>query len=110
MIQIITGDDRVRAGQEIVKTLGENHETIEGPDLDSRDMPTIFLGTTLFDNTRNILIRDLSMNKSAWDKLPDYLDTPHNIIIQELKLDKRSATYKDIKSKVTIKEFNTDLC
>lgn len=105
MIQIFTGDDRIRAGQEIMRDLGENHETIEGPDLDPRDMPTIFLGTTLFDETRNILIRDLSANKSAWDKLPDYLNTPHNIIIQELKLDKRSATYKEIKSKISIKEF-----
>lgn len=105
MIQIFTGDDRVRAGQEITKVLGKDHETIEGADLMPQDLPTVFRGTTLFAETRNILIRDLSSNLATWSKLPDYLDTPHNIIIQESKLDKRSTTYKDIKSKVTVKEF-----
>lgn len=105
MLKIFTGDDRIRAGQEINKLLGPDHETIEGADLEPEDLPSIFQGNTLFATTRNILIRDLSTNKSAFDKLPDYLDTPHNIIIQELKLDKRSTTYKAIKDKIEIKEF-----
>lgn len=105
MLKIFTGDDRIRAGQEINKLLGPDHETIEGADLKPEDLPSIFQGNTLFATTRNILIRDLSTSKPAFDKLPDYLDTPHNIIIQELKLDKRSTTYKAIKDKVEIKEF-----
>lgn len=105
MIRIFTGDDRIKAGQEITKLLGENHEIIEGVDLTPDDLPSLFFGTTLFAETRSILIRDLSANKSVFDKLPDYLDTPHNIIIQELKLDKRSTTYKTIKSQVEIREF-----
>ena len=107
MLKIFTGDDRVRAGQEIVKLLGPDHETIEGTDLTPSDLPSIFKGISLFTETRNILIRDFLANKQTADHLINYLDTPHNIIIQELKLDKRSIAYKALKTaKVEIKEFN----
>lgn len=107
MIEIITGDDRIRASQEIEQFLGKDHETIEGIDLTPGDLPSIFYGASLFAKERNILIRDLSLSKEAFDMLPDYLNSPHNIIIQELKLDKRSSTYKTLKDKIKIKTFDT---
>ncbi len=106
MIKIFTGDDRVRAKQEISQILGSDYEVFEGVDLTTSDLPSIFLGSSLFSETRNILIRDLTLNKAVFEKLPDYLTTPHNVIIFELKLDKRSTAYKTLKSKVDIKEFN----
>lgn len=106
MIKIFTGDDRVRAKNEIVKLLGESYEIIEGVDLTPDSMPSVFYGNTLFADKRKILIRDMSTNKPVFDKLPDYLDTPHDVIIQEIKLDKRSSTYKAIKSKIEIKDFS----
>lgn len=105
MIKIFTGDDRVRASREITKFLGQDYEVIEGTALTPSDLPSIFKGNSLFSNSRNILIRDLSESKSAFLELENYLDTPHNIIIQEIKLDKRSAAYKSIKDKVEITEF-----
>ena len=105
MLKIFTGDNRVRAGQEIKRELGDDYEVIDGADLMPNDLPTVFKGVNLFANTRNILIRDLSANKPVFEKLPDYLDTPHNIIILELKLDKLSATYKLLKNKIEIKDF-----
>ncbi len=106
MLKIFTGEDRVRAKQEITKLLGKNYEVIEGAEINENDLPSIFLGNSLFSETRNILIRDLSANKLVFDKLPGYLNTPHNIIIQELKLDKRSSTYKALKDKIEIVEFS----
>ena len=107
MLRIFTGDDRVRAKQEIVRLLGSDFEIIEGADLAPSDLPTIFKGTSLFAETRHILIRDILANKSVAEQLTRYLDTPHEIILQELKLDKRSTTYKTLKAqKVEIKEFN----
>lgn len=106
MIRIFTGDDRVRAGQEIIRLLGKDHETIEGADLTPGDLPNIFKGVSLFTDQRHILIRDLLANKPVAEHLPNYLDTPHDIILQELKLDKRSSVYKTLKSSVPIKEFN----
>ena len=107
MLKIFTGDDRIKAGREIVKLLGEDHETIEGADLTANDLPSIFKGISLFTDQRRILIRDLLANKQVADRLTDYLDTPHLIILQELKLDKRSAIYKALKAnkKIEIKEF-----
>jgi len=105
MIKIFYGDDRVRAQQEIIKFLGSDYEIIEGTDLTSTDLPSLFLGNSLFVDTRTILVRDLTANKPVYEKLPDYLNTPHKIVILESKLDKRSNVYKAVKDNIEIKEF-----
>ncbi|MBQ9018202.1 hypothetical protein IJ117_00350 [Candidatus Saccharibacteria bacterium] len=105
MLEIFTGDDRVRAMHEIVKILGKDHETIDAADLTPSDLPTIFQGASLLASTRNILIRDFTTNKAVYAELPKYLGTPHHIILLESKLDKRSATYKEIKDQVIVREF-----
>ena len=105
MIKIFTGEDRVKANQEIERVLGSEYEVIEGAELGVNDLPSLFRGATLFAEKRNILIRDLSVNKEVFEKLPDYLDTVHNVVVFEMKLDKRSATYKAMKGKVDIVDF-----
>ena len=109
MLKIFYGEDRIRAKNEIEKLLGHNYEIIEGPELEPTDLPNIFLGTSLLSANRKILIRDLSLNKTVFEQLPDYLNSPHDIIIFEVKLDKRSSTYKLLKDKVEIKEFPAKL-
>ena len=114
MIKFFYGDDRVRAKQSIEQFLGtKDYEIIEGTDLTPADLPSIFLGNSLFADTRTILIRDLTANKLVYEKLPDYLATPHQIAILELKLDKRSAVYKTLKEQVEFQEVilpkNTNL-
>lgn len=106
MIRIFTGDDRVRAQKEIVKILGDGYEVIEGAEILAEDLASVFLGASLFAEERKILIRDLSANKAAFEKLPLYLGTAHEVVILETKLDKRSATYKELKGKVEIREFD----
>ena len=105
MIKIFTGDDRVKANQEVKRELDDNYEVIEGQDLTPEDLPSVMKGASLFVDERKILIRDLSINKAVFDLLPDYLDTPHKVILLELKLDKRSSTYKALKDKIDIREF-----
>ena len=105
MIKIFYGDDRVKAKQEIDKLFEKNYEVIEGPEINQNDLPSIFFGTTLFADKRNILIRDLTSNKPAYEELEKFLDTPHNIILLETKLDKRTTTYKNLKDKIEFKEF-----
>lgn len=105
MIRIFTGDDRVRAKKEIEKILGSDYEVIEGVDLETSDLPTVFYGNSLFTDKRKVLIRDLSENKAAWEKLPEYLESPHEIIIWEGKIDKRTTVYKAITKNVKIEEF-----
>ncbi|MBR2836820.1 hypothetical protein IKE79_00510 [Candidatus Saccharibacteria bacterium] len=105
MIRIFTGEDRVRAKQEITKLLGADYEVLDGADITTDDLPSIFKGMSLFTDHRYILIRDLTVNKPVYEKLPEYLDTPHDIILFESKLDKRTATYKAIKDQVEVREF-----
>ena len=105
MIRIFTGDDRIRAGKEIKKLLGENYEVIDCADLTPKDLTPIFLGKTLFDSRRRILLRDFTANSSIYPELKNFLNTPHNIVLLETKLDKRTNAYKEIKDKVEIKEF-----
>lgn len=105
MIKIFYGDDRVKAKQEITKLLGESYEVIDGPEITLSDLPSIFLGTTLFATERKILIRDFTTNKPVYDELEKYLNTPHDIILFETKLDKRTINYKSLKDKLEFKEF-----
>ena len=106
MIKVFYGDDRVRAKAEITKFLGtKDYEIIEGADLAPADLPSIFLGNSLFTGTRAILIRDFTANRPVYEKLPEYLNTSHQIAILDAKIDKRSATYKSLKDQIEFQEF-----
>ena len=105
MIKIFYGDDRIRAGQEIKKFLGDEYEVVEGAELVESDLPSLLLGNSLFSEKRKILIRDLTMNKSLCEKVPEYLNTPHDVVILEPKLAKNSVFYKAMNGKVEIREF-----
>jgi DNA polymerase III delta subunit len=108
-VQIFTGDDRVKISAEIQKILGENYELFDGETVKSSDLPSILLGETLFSTgeTRKILIKDLGQNPTAFADLLNYLDTDFSVVLWEQKLDKRTATYKNLKAKnIKITELN----
>ena len=105
MIRIFYGDDRVRAKKQITDILGDDYEVLDGTDINLNDLPSIFLGASLFTDQRKILIRDFTANKPVYEELEKYLNTPHDIIFLETKLDKRSATYKALKDKIEFREF-----
>ena len=105
MIKIFYGENRLAAQQTITKFLGSDYEIIEGKELTPSDLPSLFLGQSLFSEKRNILIRDISDNKPVFEKLPEYLNSPHNVAIFEIKLDKRSSAYKILKNQIGIREF-----
>lgn len=105
MIRIFCGEDRVRAMNEIQKIFGENYETIDCIDLTTKDLTPIFLSKTLFADKRKIVLKDFTSNSEIYQKLPNFLDTPHEVILFETKLDKRAAIYKEIKNKIEIVEF-----
>lgn len=106
MIRVFYGDDRMTARKQIDRQLGDDYEIIEGESLTVGDMPSVLLGTSLFATERNILVKDLSENKECWAMLPQLVaECPHNIVIWETKLDRRSATYKELAKAVEFKEF-----
>ena len=105
MIKVFYGDNRVKANQDIKKILGVDYEVIEGSDINPNDLPSVFLGASLFNPTRHILIRDFSANKLAYEQLPKFINTPHDVILLETKLDKRSTIYKELKDKIEFREY-----
>lgn len=105
MIKFFYGDDRIRAEGAIKKFLGENYEVLEGSEVQTADLPSIFRGASLFAEKRAILIKDLGENKDVLELVGGFTDTPHDVAIFESKLDKRTNFYKEIKDKVEIAEF-----
>ena len=105
MIRVFYGDDRVRAMGEVKKILGDDYEVIEGVDVISGEMESVFYGASLLTPERKILIRDLGENKPAFNELARFTDTPYEVILLETKVDKRSAAYKELKDKIEFREF-----
>ena len=98
MLQVFYGDDRVRAQRDIRSILGDEYEVFDGINLRPEDMDSIFRGTTLFAENRKILIRDLSENKEGcFEKLLDYKDTSHEVIVWEKKITKSSKIAKELR-------------
>lgn len=108
MLKVYAGDDRVAAQKAVKRVLGADYEVFEGENLQLTDLPSIFQGTSLFGaETRQILLKDVAENAVVWEKLPDYAETEHNVVVWETKLDKRSAGYKKLKATgVEITEFS----
>lgn len=105
MIHVFYGDDRVRAKQEISRLLGSDYEVLDGAEIMVADLPSIFMGATLFATKRRILIRDFTVNRAAYDELAKYIETPHEVVFLETKLDKRTTTYKKLQGKMEFREF-----
>ena len=108
MIKVFYGEDRVKARKMAEKLFDGEYEVIEAENLTANDMASVFLGVSLFGESRKILVKDLSANKECWDMVPNFAaDCTHDIILLESKLDKRSATYKGLSKdkKVEFKEF-----
>ena len=63
MIKIFYGNDRQKAQLAIAKLLGDDYEVIEAENITRGDMESIFKGTSLFGETRRILLTGLNENK-----------------------------------------------
>lgn len=107
MIKVFYGENRDGAERQIKSLLGEDYEVFEGENLILTDLPSIFLGTSLFGTEkRRILLKNLTENSEVWAKIADYAETEHEVIIWEPKVDKRSVTYKNLKAAgVEMQEF-----
>lgn len=107
MLRVFVGEDRLAAEMALKRVIGGNYEVFEGENLAVNDLPSIFQGTSLFETgKRRILLKNLSENPALWEKVADYVDTEHEVVVWELKFDKRSLGYKNLKSSgVEIQEF-----
>ncbi len=106
MLRIFYGNDRKAAEKAIKKVLGDNYESVLADKLVPSDMVSVFMGTSIFGDSRKILIKDLDSNSDCWSELDKYLDTPHEIVLWNDTLNKKTVLYKTLsKSGVECKEF-----
>ena len=106
MIKVFYGDNRNDALISIKRELGDNYEVFDGEKIELSDFVNIFYGTSLFGDERKILIKDLFSNKELADEVVKYVDTPHEVIIWESVLDKRSSICNVLKkAKIEFVEF-----
>lgn len=107
MLRVFVGEDRVSAEMALKRLIGGNYEVFEGENLSVGDLPSIFRGTSLFETgKRRILLKNLSENAAVWEKIAEYAGTEHEVVVWELKIDKRSVGYKNLKTAgVEIQEF-----
>lgn len=111
MITLLTGENSfeiARALKKIVDDFEGNAEKIDGSELELSDLPNLFMGTTLFAESRLVIIKALSENKPLWDALPDLLQNVNSeihIVMIEPKPDKRTRTFKELKSAAELIDF-----
>lgn len=107
MIRVFVGEDRLAAETALKRLIGGNYEVFEGETLTVGDLPSIFQGTSLFEaGKRRILLKNLSENAAVWEKIAEYAETEHEVVVWELKADKRSVGYRNLKAAgVEIQEF-----
>jgi len=111
MITLLLGENSFeveRAIAEITANFNGDVEKIDGSGLQLSQLPDILMGVSLFSTARTVIIRNLGENKLIWPVFGDWIsrisDDIHLVLI-EPKPDKRTTTFKTLKSKVNIKEF-----
>lgn len=83
-------------------------ERVDGMTLELKNIPDLLMGATLFAQKRLVIIKDISQNSSVWEKLPEWIDRISDdidLILIDSKPDKRTTIYKEVKKRVTTREF-----
>ncbi len=111
MITWFTGENTFDIQQAVKKIAGKFDgvaERIDGTTLELKNIPDLLMGGTLFAEKRLVIIKDLSLNGSVWEKLPEWIDRISDdidVILIDGKPDKRTTGYKEVKKRVNLKEF-----
>lgn len=111
MITLLTGENNfeiTRALDALIAAFDGTVERIDGSRLETKQLPDLLMGGTLFADTRLVVIKGMSENKSVWGDMAEWLlrisDDVHLVLV-EAKPDKRTKAYKDIAKRATVKEF-----
>ncbi len=111
MITWLTGENsfEVREALKAIETSFEGTpERVDGSELHLADLPDLLMGVSLFSSRRLVIISNLSTNASVWEKLPDWLSRVNDdihLVFVDTKPDKRTTSYKALKSVATLQEF-----
>jgi len=111
MVSLIFGDNSFEISRYIKKLKQESGlepEVLDGAEVRSRDLADIFAGTSLFSESRFVVIYGLLENSEASGDLAKWLEQSSSdisVVLVETKVDKRTAIFKQLKAAGVIKEF-----
>jgi DNA polymerase III delta subunit len=112
MVTLLIGENSFeinRALKRIAADFGGLAEKVDGATLETRQLPDLLMGVSLFSDKRLVIIRDLSANKVIWPEFSTWLQRVSddiNLVLVEPKPDKRTTTFKDLKKLTQVLEFN----
>jgi DNA polymerase III delta subunit len=108
MITVLTGDNSFELNEALnalITAFDGRGEKVDGSEIEYKNIPDLLMGGTLFAEKRLVIIKDLSTNKSVWERLPEWLprlsDDIHLVLV-DAKPDKRTAAYKELKKKLVV--------
>lgn len=111
MIMWFTGENTFEV-QQAVRAIAAQFdgtaERVDGTTLELKHIPDLLMGGTLFASKRLVIIKDLSQNGAVWEKMPEWIDRISDdiqLVLVDGKPDKRTTGYKEVKKRVTLKEF-----
>lgn len=111
MIYFFIGENSFEIDRTIRQITAEFSGAVEKKDpaeIESRDLPDILMGQTLFSDKRCVIIKQLSENKAVWNELPEWLGKTSDgvtLILVEEKPDKRTKTFKELQKVASVREF-----
>jgi DNA polymerase-3 subunit delta len=111
MITLLTGENTFELENElgrIMVNFAGTAERVDGSELDTRRLPDLLMGSTLFADKRLVVIKGLSENKTLWTDFVDWIPRISDdieLVLIDTKPDKRTTTYKELKKVATVLEF-----
>jgi DNA polymerase-3 subunit delta len=110
MITLLTGPNTYATAQAVrakTQAFSGEVETYDASELELRNLPDLFMGTTLFSPNRLVILRGVSANKTIWTELEQWIERVPDeteIVLVDNAPDKRTKTYKQLQKHATIKE------
>jgi DNA polymerase-3 subunit delta len=110
MITLICGEntfENERLLRSVTSASGGSAQRIDGSTLDTKQLPDLLMGMSLFAEKRLVVIRGLAENKALWNDFADWIPrvSPDvHLVLVETKPDKRTKTYKDLQKTADVHE------
>lgn len=110
MITLLTGPNSFAIAESIKQkkhAFEGDAETYDASELESRHLPDLFTGATLFASRRLVIIKGAASNKTLWTELEQWVEQVPDeteVVLVESSVDKRTRTYKQLQKHGTIQE------
>lgn len=106
MIYLLHGDNEFEKRAALAALVG-NMEVVrrDGEELTTAEVCEVVMGQSLFTLEQAVVITDASQNVTLWRDLPELLSgAATTVVLVEIKLDKRTKTYKWLQSHAEVRE------